>query len=661
MCGLCGKLWFDPARPADFAAVRARTTALAPRGPDGDGRATDGPFALGHRRLAIVDLDERAAQPMRDEAGGLMAANCEIYNHLELRAELEAAGHRFRTTCDAEVVLPAYRRWWPTEGPRFVSRLTGMYAFALWDGRARRLVLARDRVGKKPLHYAVTAEGLVFASELHALVLDPLVDRRPDWQALSDYLAFKVVPGPRTAWVGARKLPPGSVLVAEWGADGAVRVAVHRTWRLAPGNEQGSAPTLDEAADEVLARLRVAVRRRLMSDVPLGAFLSGGLDSAAVVALMAQEGGTVRTFTLGFTDPQHDETADARRVARLFSTEHHELVVEPDAVALLEAAIAHHGEPFADGSALPTYLVSQMARRHVAVALSGDGGDEAFAGSDRHRALALAGRLDRRRAAPLRLGVRAAAALAVATGAAPDGRGLSSGSRGRGARLVRFADALDRTPRQRNHAWRLSLSREQLEALLTDEGRRLLPPPAFYGADVPLPLPLNEALVQDVEAYLPDDILPKLDVASMAHGLEARCPFLDHELLEYAAALPGRFKLGRPVRLPRDADGAASGGPAGGLVSKLVLRHALRRLLPADVRFGKKRGFGLPLEAWMRGPLLAHARELLLSPAARRRGLFQPQAVAALLDAHAAGRVAAHEPILTLMVLERWFQREECR
>jgi asparagine synthase (glutamine-hydrolysing) len=645
MCGLSGKLWFDPARPADLAAVRALTAALAHRGPDGDGFAHDGPCALGHRRLAILDLAPRADQPMRDEAGGLLVANNEIWNWRELRAELESLGHRFTTTTDTEVVLPAYRQWWATEGPRFVDRLDGMYAFALWDGAARRLVLARDRVGKKPLHYAQSAEGLVFASELHALVRDPLVDRRPDWQALSDYLSFKVVPGPRTAWLGARKLPPGSVLVAELG-EGAPRVTLHRSWRLSPGNEEGSAPSLDEAADEVLARLRAAVRKRLMSDVPLGALLSGGLDSAAIVALMAQEGGTVRTFTIGFAEADHDEAADARRVARLFGTEHHELVVEPDALALLDAATEHHGEPFADGSALPTWLVSRFAREHVTVALTGDGGDEAFAGYDRDRARRIAQRLDHPWAAVGRFGVRAAAALAVAVGAAPDGSGALSGARGRGARLVRFADALDRTPRQRNHDWRLSLAPSQRAALLTPEGAARLAPPAFYGADVNEPFPLNEALVQDVEAYLPDDILPKLDIASMAHGLEARCPFLDRDLLQYAAALPSRLKL-RPMGRR--------------LQSKAVLRHALRRLLPPDVRAGRKRGFGLPLERWFRGPLREPARELLLSPQARARGLFRPEAVGALLDGHAAGRLAAHEAILTLWVLERWFQREESR
>jgi asparagine synthase (glutamine-hydrolysing) len=648
MCGLSGKLWLDPARPADQDAVRALTAALAHRGPDGEGFAAEGPCALGHRRLAIIDLSPGGAQPFRGAGGELLVANGEVYDHRALRAELESLGQRFTGDSDNEIILAAYRQWWGAEGPRFLDRLPGMFAFALWDPGARRLVLGRDRVGKKPLHYALTGEGLVFASELHALVRDPLVDRRPDWQALSDYLAFKVVGHPRTAYLGARKLPPASVLVVEPGPDGRLAAAPpQRWWRLSPGNEEGAAPTLDEAADEVLARLRTAVRRRLVADVPLGALLSGGLDSAAIVALMAQEGGTVRTFTIAFGEAEHDESAAARRLARLFGTEHHELVVAPDAVALLDAALLHHGEPFADGSALPTYVVAQLARRHVTVALGGDGGDEAFAGYDRHRALLLSARLDRPLAAPLRLGLRAAAALAVATGAAPDGAGAASGARGRGARLVRFADALDRTPRQRNHDWRLSLAPGQRAALLTPEGAALLPPPAFCGADVPLPFPLNEALVLDVERYLPDDILPKLDVASMAHALEARSPFLDHQLLEYAAALPARFKLGP--------------APGGGLRSKLVLRHALRRLLPADVLHGRKRGFGLPLESWFRGPLLEHAREVLLSRAARQRGLFEPLAVEALLAAHAARRVAAHEAILTLLVLERWFQREESR
>jgi len=647
MCGIAGKLWFDPARPADAPGVAALTAALAHRGPDDSGFAQDGPLAFGHRRLSIVDLSPRGHQPMASSDGSLLlVANCEIWNHRALRAELAAAGHSFRGDCDAEVILPLYRQWYEREGPDFVRRLDGMFAFALWDSRQRRLLLARDPVGKKPLVYAMTAEGLVFASELQALRRDPLVDRTPDGRALADYLAFRAVPHPRTAYRGASKLPPGTVMVVENG-----RATQRRTWRLAAGCDTSEAPTLDEAADEVLARLRAAVRKRLMADVPLGAFLSGGLDSAAVVALMAEAGGApVRTFTIGFAESDYDEAAGARKVSRLFGTQHHEEVVRPDAVALIDELLGHYGEPFADSSAMPTFLVSKLAREHVKVVLTGDGGDEAFAGYDRYRALALADCLDGTLAAPLRLALSAVASAAVATGAGgalvSNGEASFAGERGAGARLVRFVDSLDRTPRQRNHDWRVAMTAGQIRGLLTPDGQAFFGEPSFYGADVDLPLPLNEALLLDLERYLPDDILVKLDIASMAHGLEARCPFLDRDLLEYAASLPGRLKLGRA---------------RGRMASKLVLRHALRRLLPADVLSGPKRGFGVPLEHWFRGPLAEHARDVLLSPAARGRGLFRPAAVESLLDDHAQNRVAAHEPLFTLLVLERWFLSEDQR
>jgi len=658
MCGIAGKLWFDATRPADREGVSRLVAALQHRGPDDEGLVVDGPVALGHRRLTIVDLSERGRQPMASEDGSCwLVCNGEIYNHKELRAELAAAGHRFRSDSDNEVILPLYRQWWAREGADFVSRLEGMFAFALWDGRARRLLLARDRVGKKPLVYAQTAQGLVFASELGALARDPLVDRRLDWAALSDFLAYKVVPHPATAFVGARKLPPGSVLVAEpdAGAAGAPRVSIRRTWRLAPGSDETLPPDLDAAAAEVLARLRAAVRKRLMADVPLGAFLSGGLDSAAVVACMAEAGGRVRTFTIGFRESEWDETLEARRVARHFGTEHHEALVEPDALALLGRLQAQHGEPFADASAIPTFMVSELARRHVKVVLTGDGGDESFAGYDRYRALALAEALQGPAAAPLRWGLAAAAAGAVAVGAAPVQGVLSGGGRGTGERLLRFADALGRTPRQRNHDWRVGGGRALLDSLLTDEGRHLLSPPSFYGADVDRPLRLNEALALDVERYLPDDVLMKLDLASMAHGLEARAPFLDRELMEYAAALPGRFKLGRP-----GPDGREPRPPGlRGNRSKLVLRRALGGLLPADLLSGRKRGFGVPLDSWFRGPLLEPARALLLSPRAAQRGLFRPEALEGLLAAQANNEVAAHEPLFTLLALEQWFLGQE--
>ena len=639
MCGIAGKLWFDPARPADLDTVRAMTAALSHRGPDDDGLVSDGPLALGHRRLAIVDLSAAGRQPMSGPGLGAslspsapdtawVVVNGEIYNHLELRADLEARGHRFTSRCDIEVVLPLYREYWDREGPHFVDRLDGMFAFALWDPAARRLVLARDRMGQKPLVYAHGDDGLSFASELGALRLDPDLDRRPDDQALADYLAFRCIPHPATAWQGARKLPPAHVLVAEGG-----RVRTTRYWQLVPGPEETYGPDLDESVEEVGELFGRAVERRLMSDVPVGALLSGGLDSAGVVAHMAKHvGAGLKTFTIGFEDAAYDERPRARRVARLFDTEHHEQLVAPDAVSILGGLLAHHGEPFADSSSIPTWLVSELASSHVKVVLTGDGGDESFAGYDRYRALRLAQRLDRPWARPLRAGLDLAVGVAR-LGGPPGHRSLAT-------RLDRFRQALDSPPRRRNHLWRLATPPERLDELLTPEGRERFGVPTFYGPQTDGPLGLNEALALDVAQYLPDDVLVKVDVASMAHGLEARSPFLDRALVEAAASLPADHKLR-------------------GRRSKHVIRQALSRDLPPDVLHGSKQGFGVPLDTWFRGSLGEHAREVLLAPAAVQRGLFDPEAVNRMLVNHQDGKVAAHETLYTLLVLERWFLSED--
>ncbi|MCB9898300.1 MAG: asparagine synthase (glutamine-hydrolyzing) [Planctomycetes bacterium] len=627
MCGIAGKLWFDATRAGDRDVVAAMTAALAHRGPDGDGLLVDGPVALGHRRLAIVDLSERGRQPMTSVDGRLhLVANGEIYNHRELRAQLAADGHVFRSGCDSEVVLPLYRRWYDAEGPDFVDRLDGMFAFALYDADAGRLVLARDRTGQKPLVYAETAHGLSFASELAALGRDGDVDRTPDERALGDFLAYRAVPQPRTAWRGARRLPPAGVLVCEQG-----RTRVHTTWRLVPSPDvDPTGPSLDDAADELREVLRAAVRKRLMADVEVGALLSGGLDSASVVALMAEAGGRpVRTFTIGFEEAAYDETAQARKVARAFGTIHHEEILRPDGLQLLETVLAQHQEPFADASALPTSLVSEVAARHVKVVLTGDGGDESFAGYDRHRALLLARRLARPAYAP----VRAALTLAAPLLAAAFGRG----HRSPGPRLQRLVDALRLPPRARNTLWKSVASTALLAAVLSEEGRRRLLPPTPYGPDLPGDLGLNEALALDVAHYLPDVLLVKLDIASMAHGLEARSPFLDRRVLELAAALPAQLKRR-------------------GRHGKRVLRRAMASVLPPDLRHGVKRGFGVPLDAWMRsGPLADHAREVLLGPDAKARGIYDQAALAALLDAQRRGEVAAHDLLFTLLLLERWF------
>jgi len=629
VCGIAGKLWSDAARPADSATVAAMTEALAHRGPDDRGLFVDGPLALGHRRLAIVDLSARGHQPMASRDGRLhVVANCEIYNHLELRRELEARGHAFDSRCDVEVLLPLYREYWEREGPHFVDRLDGMFAFALWDAAERRLVLARDRVGQKPLVYAHGPHGIAFASEFGALAHDCDLDRRPDEQALADLLAFRCIPHPRSAWRGASKLPPAHVLVVEQG-----RTQLTRYWRLPPGPEQATTPRWEEAVEQVDALLGDAVRKRLMSDVPLGVLLSGGLDSAAVAAHMAPHTeGRLKTYTIGFAEHAWDETPRARGVACLLGSEHHEQVVAPDALAVLDVLEEHHGEPFADSSSIPTFLVSRLAARDVKVVLTGDGGDESFAGYDRYRALRLAARLDAGWAAPLRSGLERANGLLS--------RLPAGGHHALVTRWRRFQAALAAGPRRRNHLWRLAMPPELQLGLLRPEARDRLGRPGAYGPQLPGPLGLNEALVLDVERYLPDDVLVKVDVASMAHGLEARSPFLDRRLMEYAARLPAGMKLGRRR-------------------GKRVLRAALARRLPPDVLHGRKRGFGVPLDSWFRGPLGAHAREVLLSRRCRERGLFDPAAVEALLDAQRDGRVAAHESLYTLLVLERWFLKED--
>lgn len=620
------------------------TAALVHRGPDGHGLAIDGPCALGHRRLAIVDLSDAGAQPMSQSSGSLLLVmNGEIYNHAALRKDLAARGHSVRSRSDSEVVLPLYREFYEREGVGFLNRLHGMFAFALWDSRAQRLLLARDRVGQKPLVYAATERGISFASELGALARDPDLDRRPDHAALGRYLATRAVPHPATAWRGARRLSPGSAIVVEGG-----RVRHERWWRLAVPGARVSPPTLDEAAEELDSLLARAVQRRRMADVPVGAFLSGGLDSAAVVAQLRADGTPVQTFTIGFDDPAYDERADARRLARALGTQHTEERLQPDALALLDTLLAHTAEPFADASCLPTLLVSELAAKHVKVVLTGDGGDEALAGYDRHRALLLHAALRRPLGAPIRGALNAGAALARALPA--------GGHRSLGTRLQRFAAALRSPPSVADSLWRRSAPPELLVGLLSTEGRAQLGgglQPAEHWPESE-PFDLDQSRRFDVDHALPDDMLHKLDICSMAHGLEARSPFLDHELLEWAFTLPPNLLCGRPR-----ANGEPRAAGLRGGRSKLVLRRALERHLPAGFFDGPKRGFGVPLDAWLRGPLRDHAAEVLLSRAARERGLFDPLAVEALLRAHAQRELAAHELVFTLLVLERWFLSED--
>jgi asparagine synthase (glutamine-hydrolysing) len=610
MCGICGVV--SASGSVDPECVARMSATLVHRGPDSAGELHDGPVALAARRLSIIDL-ETGDQPIANEDETIhVVQNGEIYNYRELRRELERTGHRFRTHADTEVIVHLYEQ----HGEGFARRLRGMFAVAIWDGRRRRLVLARDGFGIKPLYYRADDDGIVFASELRAFPR-----REIDLDALEAFLAFNSIPAPLTIFRDVRKLPAGYVLV--WENDA---VSVTRFARPAPvqANEQR---TEDEAelVEELRARMRDSVRAHLVSDVPVGVLLSGGVDSSLLAALAAQETrGRVRTFSIGFAERSFDELDDARLVARRYDTDHHELVLRPDAALLLPALADAFDEPFADSSALPTYLVSELAASEVKVALSGEGGDELFGGYYTYAADLLADRVT-----PLARFVRPLVERLPS----------SDAKASFDYRAKRFVRAAHLPPLERHHGWKEIFSADA-RAELT--GRRSPFDPvdvlrARYdetrGAD-------ELARLQDVDlgVYLVDDLLVKTDRASMAHSLEARVPYLDTVVTNLALALPVRHK----VR---------------GLRKKVLLRKAAEPLLPRRIVFGRKRGFSIPASAWLRGELVPFARETLAPERLRRQGYFQPDVVERLLDDHVAGREDRSRQLWGLLAFTLWHER----
>jgi asparagine synthase (glutamine-hydrolysing) len=619
MCGIAGRVNFASGASPSAASVRAMCDLLAHRGPDGSGVVVRGVAGLGHRRLAIIDLSDAGRQPMSTEDGAIWVTfNGEIYNFRELRGRLSSLGHRFHTQTDTEVILAAYRQY----GLDFLQHLNGMFAFALWDEPARTLVLARDRAGKKPLFYRQDADGMAFASEPKAFLADPSFRAEADPAAISEYLTYQYVPTPMSAFKGVRKLPPAHYLLVRDG-----RASLHRYWKLSYASKLPLRE--EEAVERLVELLRAAVARRLISDVPLGAFLSGGIDSGAVVALMAQETGRVKTFSIGFDDPLFDELQFARMVAERYGTDHHELVVRPDAVNLLPKLVWHYNEPFADSSAIPTFVLSEWTRRHVTVALNGDGGDESFAGYDRYRAMTLANRYDR---APrgVRRAVDSLASLVPA----------SRTARGTLARGKRFLEGLREGPERRYLRWMAHFNDDLKRDLCTPDfleaGGTPSRPRIFESyASADGPDLLDRTLSVDVDNYLPDDLLVKVDIATMAHGLEARSPLLDHEVMEFAAALPSSLKLRNGVK-------------------KYLLKAAVRDLLPQEIINRPKMGFGVPLESWFRVELKPVAYDVLTSQRFRERGYFRQATVQRLLDQHVAGIRAWHYQLWNLLMLELW-------
>jgi asparagine synthase (glutamine-hydrolysing) len=596
------------------------TSAIAHRGPDGDGFFCDGSVGLGHRRLAIIDL-ATGDQPMATEDGSVVLVfNGEIYNFRELRRELEGRGATFRTTSDTEVILQAYETW----GVDCLPRLRGMFAFALWDRPRRRLFLARDRVGIKPLVYAWDGRRLLFGSEIKALLEDPGLPREIDWQALRDFLTLHYIPGPRTIFQAIRKLPPASYLLLDLERG---EPEVHRYWdlRFAPDPR----PSEAEWLEGLRWHLTDAVRSHLVSDVPIGAFLSGGVDSSTVVALMAQATeGRVRTFSIGFDDADFDELRHARDVARRYDTQHFEYVVKPNALDTLPRLAWQFDEPFADSSALPTYYVSKITREHVTVALSGDGGDENFVGYTRYaRASRLHERLDGFPAVLARPLLRLAARL------------LPGGVRGQGYLDMLGAGPVDRYFKlmayQRSETLRSLLSpaaREHVEPVVTPDLFRRL------AAEGRAPDYVSALQYLDIHCYLPEDILTKVDRTSMAVSLETRVPLLDHVLMEYVATMPTALKF---------KEGAG----------KVILKRAMAGDLPAGILERRKMGFGLPIASWFRGELTDYVRDVLDGRRTRQRGLVDPRAVSALLDEHQGGGRDRSGQIWALLALEEWARR----
>ena len=618
MCGIAGRVNYAPDHPIDRERLVAMTSAVAHRGPDAAGYYLHEGAGLGHRRLSIIDL-ATGDQPLANEDRTVFVVfNGEIYNFAEVRRALEAHGHRFRTSSDTEVIVHGYEQW----GEHCVDRFRGMFAFAVWDARARRLLLARDRLGVKPLYYAPLDGGLVFGSEIKSLLEDPEVPRQWRPEALDAYLTLLYVPAPDTIYQGIHKLPPAHVLVAERGT-----IRVSRYWDLEFTGD-GDARREDDYLEELDGLLREAVQLRLISDVPLGAFLSGGIDSSVVVSYMAEAGNTPPvTIAVGFDDRAYDEVRHAETVARHLGCEFHPLMASQQVETLLPKLAWHFDEPFGDSSAVPTYYVSKAARQLVTVALSGDGGDELWAGYARHRVE----RWEQRArsvlgpAAPLAGWLATALPLSV-----------------KGARSLRHLRWRSDRAYALKHAYGM-FEPHTKDALYSPDFRSAVnghdPLVSFTDAygDCASPDPVDRGLYVDARTYMIDDVLTKVDRMSMAVSLEAREPLLDHQLLEFAARVPSSLKL---------KDGR----------SKYLLRRVLDKRVPRSIVERGKRGFEAPIGEWLRGPLAPMATELLLDGRLRARGIFNPSELARLWNEHRRGEADHRHRLWQLVMLELWFR-----
>lgn len=620
MCGIAGII--DISSTPERSLIERMCRVMKHRGPDGEGYYTDNNAALGHRRLSIIDL-EGGKQPMSNEDGTIwITFNGEIYNFSEIKDELSRKGHRFKTRSDTETIIHAYEEY----GEECVKKFRGMFAFGLWDSKRKILFIARDRLGKKPLYYYNDDKKIIFASELKAVLQDRSINREFDRAALVDYLTYNYIPFPETIFKDIYKLPPGHYMTVDVESD--LSLTIKQYWDIQYNPDYSVSE--DEWAERLREKLKEAVKIRLISDVPLGAFLSGGIDSSAVVSLMSMvQGSRVKTFSIGFKEEDFSELRYAREVADKFGTEHIEMIVEPDAIEMLPALSWEFDEPFADSSAIPTYYVSKMAREHVTVILSGDGGDETFAGYRRYQ---WARDMQRHDWMPACLKKMLFGFPASVLPEGVKGKGmlehLSKDPFERFAGLNTFSD---------KHYLKSLLHRDVLAGVQQNSNGKL--PDYTYlrkfydgcnSKDY-----LTRIQYTDTKTYLAEDILTKVDRASMLCSLETRAPLLDHEVVELVASVPASLKI-------KDGE------------TKYILKKAMTSILPDSILYRKKMGFGVPLVHWFKNDLTGYARETLLSKGAKERGIFNPDYIEGMLNSHQKTGRDLSARIWALLFFEHW-------
>lgn len=627
MCGIAGVYNFRSSQEVEKALVQRMTDVIAHRGPDADGVYVNGAIGLGHRRLSIIDLSEAGRQPMFSADKQLsIVFNGEIYNYLDYRDDLLKRGHQFHSKTDTEVIIYLYREY----GEKCVEYLRGMFAFALWDEQQQRLFLARDRLGQKPLYYYCDGERLIFGSELKSLIQDPEIPQDIDYEALYDYLVYLYIPAPKTIYKNIYKLPPAHYLICSpQGLQGPFEY-----WDISFANVQEE-QSETSICESLLTQLQEAVNMRLMSDVPLGAFLSGGVDSSAIVALMARAVNTpVITTSIGFTEKQFDETRYARMVSQQYHTDHFERTVNADALSILDQIVWHFDEPFADSSAVPTYYVSKLSREKVTVALSGDAGDENFAGYSKYPVDVL----EHTVRAWIPEGVRKTLVAAVAK-LYPQWDWMPWYLRGKF-----FLTNVSLSPEQSAFRTVTSLTRTQQDALFSSDFKQVVQgyDPMHIVKHFYQRADTNDSLSKlqyvDMKMYMPGDILVKVDRMSMANSLEVRSPLIDHVLMEFVATIPSRLKLKGHER-------------------KYIFKKTLKAHLPEDVLYRKKQGFIVPLDRWFRNEFKDLVQETLLLPQSLNRGFFNPEYLKNMWQQHQSGLRNFGTTFWSLLMFELWFQR----